>query len=78
MFFGLLNIYIVDFLYFFIELKNHYLNLKNKFSSENEYLAVVNQNGLWIKEEINNFQILFMQLNLMKMQLKILQLHKQI
>jgi len=36
-------------------LKNHYLNLKNKFSSENEYLAVVNQNGLWIKEEINDY-----------------------
>jgi len=36
-------------------LKNHYLNLKNKFSSENEYLAVVNENGLWIKEEINGF-----------------------
>ena len=35
-------------------LKNHYLNLKNKFSSENEYLAVVNENGLWIKEEIGN------------------------
>tara|TARA_B100000085_G_scaffold180888_1_gene165098 strand:- start:465 stop:1544 length:1080 start_codon:yes stop_codon:yes gene_type:complete len=33
-------------------LKNHYLNIKNKFSSENEYLAVVNENGLWIKEEI--------------------------
>ena len=27
--------------------------MKNKFSSENEYLAVVNENGLWIKEEIN-------------------------
>ena len=36
-------------------LKNHYLNLKNKFSSENEYLAVVNENGLWIKEEINGY-----------------------
>ena len=35
-------------------LKNHYLNLKNKFSSENEYLAVVNENGLWIKEELDN------------------------
>ena len=34
-------------------LKNHYLNLKNNFSSENEYLAVVNEDGLWIKEEIN-------------------------
>ena len=36
-------------------LKNHYLNLKNKFSSENEYLAVVNENGLWIKEEIQGY-----------------------
>ncbi len=36
-------------------LKNHYLNLKNKFSSENEYLAVVNENGLWIKEEMNGY-----------------------
>ena len=36
-------------------LKNHYLNLKNKFSSENEYLAVVNENGLWIKEEIKGY-----------------------
>ena len=36
-------------------LKNHYLNLKNKFSSENEYLAVVNENGLWIKEEIDGY-----------------------
>ncbi len=36
-------------------LKNHYLNLKNKFSSENEYLAVVNENGLWIKEEIGEY-----------------------
>ncbi len=36
-------------------LKNHYLNLKNKFSSENEYLAVVNENGLWIKEEMDGY-----------------------
>tara|TARA_B100001250_G_scaffold347172_1_gene317306 strand:+ start:145 stop:1227 length:1083 start_codon:yes stop_codon:yes gene_type:complete len=36
-------------------LKNTYLNLKNKYSSKNEYLAVVNENGLWLKEEIGNF-----------------------
>ena len=36
-------------------LKNHYLNLKNKFSSENEYLAVVNEDGLWIKEEVQGY-----------------------
>ena len=49
------GIFVVLIFYTFSSsLKNHYLNLKNKFSSENEYLAVVNENGLWIKEEINN------------------------
>ena len=33
-------------------LKNQYYNLKNNFSEGNEYLAVVNESGLWIKEEI--------------------------
>ena len=33
-------------------LKSHYFNLKNNFSEANEYLAVVNETGLWIKEEI--------------------------
>ena len=36
-------------------LKNTYLNLKNKYSSENEYLAVVNENGLWLKEDLVNY-----------------------
>ena len=35
-------------------LKSHYYNFKNNFSDKNEYLAVVNQSGLWIKEEIND------------------------
>ena len=34
-------------------MKRHYLLLKNNFSQENEYLAVVNENGLWIMEEID-------------------------
>ena len=29
-----------------------YLDLKNSISNTNEYLAVVNDSGLWIKEEI--------------------------
>tara|TARA_B100001123_G_C15178113_1_gene974221 strand:- start:161 stop:1240 length:1080 start_codon:yes stop_codon:yes gene_type:complete len=33
-------------------LKNQYYNLKSNFSDGNEYLAVVNESGLWIKEEI--------------------------
>ena len=46
-------IILLIFYTFSSNLKNHFLNLKNKFSSENEYLAVVNENGLWIKEEID-------------------------
>ncbi len=34
--------------------KSAYLDIKNNFSNNNEYLAVVNDNGLWIKEEIND------------------------
>ena len=33
-------------------LKSHYYNIKNGFSDQSEYLAVVNGSGLWIKEEI--------------------------
>ena len=33
-------------------LKSIYLDLKNSISNTNEYLAVVNDSGLWIKEEI--------------------------
>ncbi len=35
------------------ELKSKYLDIKSSFSNSNEYLAVVNDNGLWIKEEID-------------------------
>ncbi len=35
-------------------LKSKYLDVKNSFSNSNEYLAVVNDDGLWIKEEIDN------------------------
>ncbi len=35
------------------DLKSKYLDIKNRFSNSNEYLAVVNDNGLWIKEEID-------------------------
>ena len=35
-------------------LKNSYLSIKNKYSDDNKYLAVITENGLWIKDEINN------------------------
>ena len=31
-----------------------YLDIKNKYSKDNKYLAIVTENGLWIKDEINN------------------------
>lgn len=35
-------------------LKNLYLEYKNQYSTDNKYLAVVTNNGLWIKDIINN------------------------
>ena len=36
------------------KLKFIYLDLKNGYSSDNKYLATTTENGLWIKDEINN------------------------
>ena len=35
-------------------LKNSYLLIKNNYSDDNKYLAVITKNGLWIKDEIND------------------------
>ena len=35
-------------------MKNSYLLIKNKYSTDNKYLAVITDNGLWIKDEIGN------------------------
>jgi len=35
-------------------MKNSYLLIKNKYSDDNKYLAVITDNGLWIKDEIEN------------------------
>ena len=51
----IMGIFILFFYYTFSSnLKSLYLDSKNKFSNSNEYLAVVNNDGLWIKEEIDN------------------------
>ena len=36
------------------QMKHSYLTFKNKFTNDNKYLAVVNENGLWIKDEVDN------------------------
>ena len=33
-------------------MKNNYLEFKNKYTQDNKYLAVINENGLWIKDRI--------------------------
>ena len=50
---ALIGIFVLLFYYSLSSnLKSKYLEIKNKFSNSNEYLAVVNDEGLWIKEQI--------------------------
>ena len=50
-----LGIFIILIFYSFSSnLKNFYLELKNNYTADNEYLAVVTKNGLWIRDKINN------------------------
>ena len=35
-------------------LQQYYLQIKNQFSDDKLYLAVINKNGLWIKDVVNN------------------------
>ena len=44
---------IIFFYNFSAKLKFVYLDLKNAYSNDNKYLAVVTENGLWIKDEID-------------------------
>ncbi len=44
---------IFGFYTFSSKLKSNYLQIKNDFTSDNKYLAVITENGLWIKDEIN-------------------------
>ena len=49
------GILIVSLFYTFsAKMKHSYLSFKNKFTNDNKYLAVVNENGLWIKDEVDN------------------------
>ena len=48
---GVFNVAI--FYNFAAKLKFHYSDIKNNFSNDNKYLAMVTDNGIWIKDEIN-------------------------
>ncbi len=46
-------IIVLIFYNFSSNLKNVYLELKNKYSADDKYLAVITKNGLWIKDKID-------------------------
>ena len=47
------GIFIISIFHFISSsMKNNYLEFKNKYTKDNRYLAVVNENGLWIKDKI--------------------------
>jgi len=49
------SLFIVVFFYnFSAKLKFLYFDIKNDFASDNKYLAVITENGIWIKDEIEN------------------------
>ena len=47
-------IFIIIFYNISSSLKNSYLLIKNQYSEDDKYLAVITENGLWIKDEINS------------------------
>ena len=49
---GILTITV--FYSFSSNLQHYYLQIKNQFSNDKLYLAVINKNGLWVKDVINN------------------------
>jgi lipopolysaccharide export system permease protein len=49
---------IIFFYNFSAKLKHFYLEIKNEFTNDNKYLAVITDNGIWIKDEINNKTII--------------------
>ena len=39
-------------------MKNHYLKIKNQYTNDNKYLAVITKNGIWIKDILENNKII--------------------
>ena len=44
------SLFLILFFYnFSAQLKHIYLDIKNDFATDNKYLAVITENGIWIK-----------------------------
>ena len=51
----LLGLIIISFYYnISSSLKNNYLELKSNYTKDGKYLAVINKNGLWIRDKIDD------------------------
>ena len=46
-------ILILGYYSFSSKLKSHYLEIKNKFTSDHGYLAVITENGIWLKDDVD-------------------------
>ncbi len=50
----LIGFFIITLFHFLSSnMKHLYLEFKNKYTQDNKYLAVINENGLWIKDQID-------------------------
>jgi len=61
LFFSSLIIGILTVLFFYTfasKLKFYYTDIKNQFSNDNKYLAVVTDSGLWLKDETNDYTLI--------------------
>ena len=55
MFTFILGVFVIIFYYSLSSLlKGEYLKIKNTYTKDNKYLAVINGNGLWIKDTIGD------------------------
>ena len=57
---------IISYYNFASSLKFYYTDLKNNYSNDNKYLAVVNDSGIWIKDEIDQSIIIIKSTNIKK------------
>jgi lipopolysaccharide export system permease protein len=57
---------IIIYYNFASSLKFYYTDLKNNYSNDNKYLAVVNDSGIWIKDEIDQSIIIIKSTNIKK------------
>jgi len=51
----LIGIFLISIFHFLSSsMQRNYLEFKNKYTTDNKYLAVINENGLWIKDKLND------------------------